>query len=58
MTWILILWVGIGPLSDKDSMTMINQEFTTAAKCQAAGQAAKNTFDKGTKEVRFLCVEK
>ena len=58
MIWVLILWVGIGPMSDKDSMTMINQEFNSNAKCLAAGETAKKTFDKGTKEVRFICVEK
>lgn len=56
--WVLILWIGIGPLSEKDSMTMINQEFSSNAKCLIAGEAAKKTFDKGTKEVRFVCVEK
>lgn len=58
MLYILILWVGIGPLSEKDSMTMVNQEFSSYIKCVAAGEAAKKSFDKGTKEVRFICVEK
>lgn len=58
MVWILILWVGIGPFSEKDSMTMVTQEFSTAAKCTVAGEAAKKVLDKGTKEVRFVCVEK
>ena len=58
MLYVLILWVGIGPLSDKDSMAMVNQEFTSLVRCQAAGEAAKKGLDKGLKEVRYVCVEK
>jgi len=56
--WVLILWVGIGPLSDKDSMTIVTHEFRSGTACIAAGEAAKRVLDKGTKEVRFVCVEK
>lgn len=57
MEFILILWIGINALSDKDSMALTTiPSFPNQAQCQAAGEQAKQAFYKGTKEVRYVCV--
>lgn len=58
MEFILILFVSIGALSDKDSMAMNNIVFKTRIECETAGSQAKSTFEKGTKQVQFVCVSR
>ncbi len=58
MEFVLILFISIGMLSDKDSMTITNVPFKSKEECVVAGQAAKHEFDKGTKEVKFVCVSR
>ena len=56
--WTLILFVSIGMLSDKDSMALTSVEFTSEVNCKQAGQQAVSTFNKGTKDVKFICAKK
>lgn len=58
MTYILILFVTIGALSDKDSMALTNVPgFTNKAQCELAGENGVAKFGKGTKRAEFVCVE-
>lgn len=57
-TWILILFVHAGMMSDKDSMALTNVPgFKTEATCQAAGKAAEALTKATTKATRFVCVK-
>jgi hypothetical protein len=57
-TWVLILFVHAGVLSDKDSMALTNVPgFVTEAVCQTAGKQAEALTKRTTKEVRFVCVK-
>lgn len=57
MEFILILFMSIGMLSEKDSMALTSiYGFKTQAECEAAGRAAVTTFEKGTKDGKFVCV--
>jgi len=57
MTYILILFVTIGAMSDKDSMALTNVPgFQNVAECQAAGSEAVRKFGTGTKRAEFVCV--
>ena len=58
MEFVLILFISIGAFSDKDSMAVTNIVFKTRIECEAAGSTAKTTFDKGTKQVQFVCVSR
>jgi hypothetical protein len=58
MTWILVLFVHAGMLSDKDSMALTNVPgFKTEANCQAAGKASESLTKSTTKNVRFVCIK-
>lgn len=58
MTYILILFVTIGAISDKDSMALTNVPgFTDRAQCEAAGRSAVAEFGKGTKRAAYVCAE-
>ena len=58
MTYILILFVTVGPISDMDSMALTNVPgFTSNVQCAAAGEAAVSEFSTGTKRASFVCVE-
>lgn len=58
MTYILILFVTIGAISDKDSMALTNVPgFADKAQCITAGAAAVKEFGTGTKRAAFVCVE-
>jgi hypothetical protein len=58
MSWVLILFVHAGMLSDKDSMALTNVPgFATEAICQAAGKQAESLTKRTTKEVKFVCVK-
>jgi len=58
MEFILILFVSIGAMSDKDSMAITHIPFKTLTECQTAGVQSKSVFDKGTKQVQFVCVSR
>jgi hypothetical protein len=58
MTWILVLFVHAGMLSDKDSMALTTVPgFKTEASCQAAGKASESLTKSTTKNVRFVCIK-
>lgn len=58
MTYILILFVTIGAISDKDSMALTNVPgFVSRDQCDAAGRAAVKEFGTGTKRAAYVCVE-
>lgn len=57
-SWILILFVHAGVLSNADSMALTNVPgFSTEAACQAAGKQSNSLVTKTTKEVKFVCVK-
>jgi hypothetical protein len=57
-TWVLILFVHAGMLSDKDSMALTNVPgFANEAICQAAGTQSEALVKRTTKEVKFVCVK-
>lgn len=57
-TWVLILFVHAGVLSDKDSMTLTNVPgFASETVCQAAGKQAEALVKRTIKEVKFVCVK-
>ncbi len=58
MTWVLVLFVHAGMLSEKDSMALTSVPgFKTEANCQAAGKAAEALTKTTTKNTRFVCVK-
>ena len=58
MTYILILFVTIGAISDKDSMALTNVPgFSNRTQCETAGRLAISKFASGTKRAEFVCVE-
>ena len=58
MTYILILFVTIGVISDKDSMALTSVPgFVVRDQCEAAGKAAVAAFGTGTKRAAYVCVE-
>ena len=57
-TWILVLFVHAGVLSDKDSMALTNVPgFKSEAACQAAGKTAEALTKSTTKNTRFVCIK-
>lgn len=58
MTWVLVLFVHAGMLSDKDSMALTNVPgFKTQAACEAAGKTAESLTKSTTKSTRFVCLK-
>lgn len=58
ISYILILFVTIGPISDKDSMALTNVPgFISQAECDQAGRIAIAEFGTGTKRAAFVCVK-
>ena len=58
MTWILVLFVHAGMLSDKDSMALTTVPgFKTEAACQTAGKQSESLAKRTTKEVKFVCLK-
>ncbi len=58
MSWILVLFVHAGMLSDKDSMALTTVPgFKSEAACLAAGKASEALTKGTTKNTRFVCVK-
>ncbi len=58
MTWVLVLFMHAGMMSDKDSMAVTNVPgFKTEASCQAAGKQSEALTKRTTKEVKFVCLK-
>jgi hypothetical protein len=58
MTWVLVLFVHAGALSNADSMALTTVPgFKLESTCQAAGIKSQALAQLTTKEVRFVCVK-
>ena len=58
MSWVLILFVHAGMLSEKDSMAITTVSgFKSEAVCTTAGKQSEALVKRTTKEVRFVCVK-
>lgn len=57
-TYILILFLYVGPWGDTDSVTVASiPGFTTQQECEAAGQATGKLVAGTKKEREFVCVK-
>ena len=58
MTWVLVLFLHAGMLSEKDSMALTTVPgFKTEASCVAAGKQSEALGKRTTKEVKFVCLK-
>jgi len=58
MSYVLVLFLHAGMLSQKDSMALTTVPgFRTEAACLAAGKASEALGQRTTKEVRFVCLK-
>ena len=58
MTWVLVLFLHAGMLSEKDSMALTTVPgFKTEAACQTAGKQSEALAKRTTKEVKFVCLK-
>ena len=58
MTWVLVLFVHAGVLSNADSMALTTVPgFKLESACQAAGIKSQALAQRTTKEVSFVCVQ-
>jgi hypothetical protein len=58
MTWVLVLFVHAGVLSNADSMALTTVPgFKLEATCQAAGVKSQTLGQHTTKQVKFVCVK-
>jgi hypothetical protein len=56
--FVLILFAHVGPLGNGNSNALTVAEFTTEARCQAAGAAAKRLAGGSVKSIEWACVAK
>lgn len=56
--WILIVFAHVGALGSGNSNALTTAEFTTEARCIAAGKAAKTLANGTVKSIDFICKEK
>lgn len=58
MSWILIIFVHAGALSNADSMAMTSVSgFQNQRACQVAGESATKMATATTKSMKFVCVK-
>lgn len=58
MTWVLILFVHAGAMSNADSMALTNVTgFKSEAACVAAGNVAKTVTSGTVKAAKFVCLK-
>lgn len=58
MSWVLVLFLHAGIMSDKDSMAATSVPgFKTEAACLAAGKQSEALAKRTTKEVKFVCLK-
>lgn len=58
MSWVLVLFIHAGMLSDKDSMAVTSVPgFKTEAACLASGKQSESLAKRTTKEVKFVCLK-
>lgn len=59
MSWILIIFLYVGPMSDKDSVAVTSVDgFLTKVDCMTAGEAGKGLASGTTKVYRYACLPK
>lgn len=58
IAFILILFAHVGPLGDGNSNALTVAEFTSRARCEAAGAAAKKLVQGTVKSIEWTCVQK
>ena len=57
-TWILILWIHAGAMSNADSMALTTVPgFKSEVSCNTAGQAATKMTQATVKAAKFVCVK-
>lgn len=56
--FILIIFAHVGPMADGNSNALTVAEFTSQARCEAAGSAAKKLVQGTVKKVEWTCVAK
>lgn len=54
----MILFAHVGPMGEGNSNSLTTQEFSSKAKCEAAGKVATNMAAGTTKIIQFVCMEK
>jgi hypothetical protein len=58
MSYVLVLFLHAGMMSEKDSMALTTVPgFKTEAACLAAGKQSESLGKRTTKEVRFVCLK-
>lgn len=57
-TWVLIIFAHVGALVPGNSNALTTAEFTSKARCEAAGNSAKKLASGSVKNIDFRCVEK
>ena len=58
MTWVLVLFLHAGMLSEKDSMALTTVPgFKSEVSCLAAGKQSEGLGKRTTKEVKFVCLK-
>lgn len=57
ITWILIIFAHVGPLSDGNSVALESVPgFSSTVECTDAGNAAQELAKKTTKIINYVCV--
>ena len=56
--FILILFAHVGPMGSENSNALSVAEFTTEARCQAAGKATAKLASGSVKKIEFVCMPK
>lgn len=58
MTWVLVLFLHAGAMSNADSMALTTVPgFKTEVSCQLAGKQSEALGKRTTKEVKFVCLK-
>lgn len=56
--FVLILFAHVGALGQGNSNALTVAEFTSQARCEAAGQAARRLASGSVKSIEWVCVAK
>ena len=57
-TWILVLWIHAGAMSNADSMALTNVPgFKSEVSCQSAGRASTQMTSGTVKAAKFVCLK-
>jgi len=56
--FVLILFAHVGPMGNGNSNALTVAEFTSQARCEAAGQAARRLANGSVKSIEWVCVAK